>query len=64
MKETQAMTTIEEDTQLGIFEIDPSLKKFKDHFSYRTKKYIETKSMIEKYEGSLEEFARGKFFHV
>ncbi|KAG6509597.1 hypothetical protein ZIOFF_027597 [Zingiber officinale] len=59
VKETQASTTIEEDVQLGVFEIDPSLEKFKDHFSYRTKKYIETKSMIEKYEGSLEEFAQG-----
>lgn len=63
MKENQAMTTTSEDVQLGIFEIDPSLEKFKDHFSYRTKKYVETKSMIEKYEGSLEVFAQGKFFH-
>ncbi|KAG6522757.1 hypothetical protein ZIOFF_019909 [Zingiber officinale] len=59
VKENQTMTTSTEDVQLGIFEIDPSLEKFKDHFSYRTKKYVETESMIKKYEGSLEAFAQG-----
>lgn len=55
------MTTIEEDAEhLGIFNVDPSLEQFKDHFAYRSKRYIERKSLIEKYEGSLEEFAQGE----
>lgn len=58
--ENQAMTTTEEDVQHhGIFDLDPSLEKFKDHLIYRSKKYVEQKSLIEKFEGSLEEFAQG-----
>lgn len=64
MKENKAMTSAEEDVQLEIFDVDPSLEKSKDHFIYRSKKYAETKSLIEKYEGSLEEFSQGKFFMV
>ncbi|KAJ8485537.1 hypothetical protein OPV22_018022 [Ensete ventricosum] len=58
--ENQAMTTTEEDVQYrGILDLDPSLEKFKDHLIYRSKKYVEQKSLIEKFEGSLEEFAQG-----
>lgn len=60
LKESSTTATVEEDIQhLGIFDVDPSLGQFKDHFVYRWKKYIEQKSLIEKYEGSLEEFALG-----
>lgn len=55
------MTTVKEDAEhLGIFNVDPSLEQFKDHFTYRSKRYMEQKSLIEKYEGSLEEFAQGE----
>lgn len=58
--ENQAMTTTEEDVQhCGIFDLDPSLENFKDHLIYRSKKYVEQKSLIEKFEGSLEEFSQG-----
>ena len=55
-----AMTTMEEDTEhIGILDIDPSLKPFKDHFGYKMRRYAEQKELIEKYEGGLEEFAQG-----
>ncbi|XP_010935254.1 1,4-alpha-glucan-branching enzyme, chloroplastic/amyloplastic [Elaeis guineensis] len=60
LKDNSAMTTVEEDAEhLGIFNVDPSLEQFKDHFVYRSKRYVEQKSLIEKYEGSLEEFTQG-----
>ncbi|KAL6011913.1 hypothetical protein ACLOJK_002379 [Asimina triloba] len=58
--DSSVMRTIEEDSEnLGIFELDPALEQSKDHFRYRSKKYAEQKKLIEKYEGSLEEFAQG-----
>lgn len=55
------MTTIEEDVHnLGIYSLDPSLEKFKDHLKYRSQKYVEQKMLIEKHEGSLEDFAQGQ----
>ncbi|OAY63014.1 1,4-alpha-glucan-branching enzyme, chloroplastic/amyloplastic, partial [Ananas comosus] len=60
LKDSSTMVVVEEEIQhLGIFDVDPSLGQFKDHFVYRWNKYIEQKSLIEKYEGSLEEFALG-----
>ncbi|WOL17268.1 hypothetical protein Cni_G26057 [Canna indica] len=59
VREDQDMTTARKDVRLGIFDVDPSLEKFKDHFNYRLKKFEETKSLIEKFEGSLEEFSQG-----
>lgn len=54
------MAAIEDDTEkIGLFSIDPSLEQFKDHFRYRLKRYVDQKKLIEKYEGSLEEFAQG-----
>ncbi|KAF7140267.1 hypothetical protein RHSIM_Rhsim06G0006900 [Rhododendron simsii] len=52
--------TIEDDNEkIGLFSIDPGLEPFKDHFRYRLKRYEDQKKLIEKYEGSLEEFAQG-----
>uniref|UniRef100_A0A1D1Z3W9 1,4-alpha-glucan branching enzyme n=2 Tax=Anthurium amnicola TaxID=1678845 RepID=A0A1D1Z3W9_9ARAE len=60
LKDKSIMTTIEEDADnLGIYKVDPSLEKFKGHFRYRSERYVEQKKLIEKYEGSLEDFAQG-----
>ncbi|KAI8016949.1 1,4-alpha-glucan-branching enzyme [Camellia lanceoleosa] len=40
---------------------DPGLEPFIDHFRYRVKRYVDQKKLIEKYEGSLEEFALAMF---
>ncbi|KAH7850015.1 hypothetical protein Vadar_026561 [Vaccinium darrowii] len=58
--DNSTMAAIEDDTEkIGLFSIDPSLEQFKDHFRYRLKRYVDQKKLIEKYEGSLEEFAQG-----
>lgn len=58
--DSSAITTSEEDTQnMGILDIDSALRPFKDHFQYRIKKYVDQKNLFEKYEGGLEEFAKG-----
>ncbi|PKI55117.1 hypothetical protein CRG98_024408 [Punica granatum] len=44
---------------LGIFNVDPALEKYKDHFRYRMGRYVDQNKLIEKYEGGLEEFAKG-----
>lgn len=54
------MMHIEEDTEtVGVLDLDPGLRPYKDHFGYRMKKYISQKKLIENYEGSLEDFAQG-----
>lgn len=56
------MTTNEEDMEnIGLLSTDPGLEPFKDHFRYRVKGYIDQKKLIEKFEGGLEEFAKGDF---
>lgn len=56
----QTMSNTEVDTvNPGIFSADPSLEPFKDHFRYRLKRYVDQKDLIDKHEGSLEEFAKG-----
>ncbi|XP_057468700.1 1,4-alpha-glucan-branching enzyme 1, chloroplastic/amyloplastic-like isoform X1 [Actinidia eriantha] len=58
--DNSAMMTAEEDTEnFGLLSVDPRLEPFRDHFRYRIKRYADQKKLIEKYEGSLEEFARG-----
>ncbi|PKU76565.1 1,4-alpha-glucan-branching enzyme, chloroplastic/amyloplastic isoform X1 [Dendrobium catenatum] len=52
-------TTVENAENIGVLSVDPSLEPYKDHFIYRSKRYFEQKALIEKYEGSLEEFAQG-----
>lgn len=54
--------TNQEMEHIGILSIDPDLESHKDHFKYRLEKYLDQKKLIEKYEGGLEEFARGDFF--
>ncbi|XP_078160879.1 1,4-alpha-glucan-branching enzyme, chloroplastic/amyloplastic-like [Carex rostrata] len=59
-EETENLGIVEEETEnLGIFEVDPGLKEYKDHFAYRWNRYVEQKSLIEKYEGGLDEFSKG-----
>lgn len=54
------MLSFEEDLEnIGILRIDPGLEPYKDHFRYRVKRYVDQKILIEKYEGGLEEFAKG-----
>ncbi|CAO2833745.1 unnamed protein product [Amaranthus hypochondriacus] len=57
---SKTMGVTEGDTEnLGIFDVDPSLEPYKDHFRYRMKRYVDQTQLIEKYEGGLEEFAQG-----
>ncbi|KAK1262341.1 hypothetical protein QJS04_geneDACA001368 [Acorus gramineus] len=59
-EDNSSMGNVEGDAEMvGIFDVDPHLKQFKDHFNYRFKTYAERKKLIEKYEGSLEKFAQG-----
>ncbi|KAL9238097.1 hypothetical protein vseg_012568 [Gypsophila vaccaria] len=59
---TQAMDETELATEnLAIFSVDPALESYKDHFRYRMKRYVDQAELFEKYEGGLEEFARGYF---
>ncbi|KAF3446892.1 hypothetical protein FNV43_RR12072 [Rhamnella rubrinervis] len=51
--------TNQEMEHIGILSIDPGLEPYKDHFKYRLTRYLDQKKLIEKYEGGLEEFARG-----
>ncbi|KAG9443121.1 hypothetical protein H6P81_018975 [Aristolochia fimbriata] len=58
--ESSVMTNTEEIAhEIGLLDLDPALQPFKDHFVYRIGRYIEQKRLIEKYEGSLQEFAQG-----
>lgn len=60
LKDNFAMPTVEENSEnIKILSVDPSLKPYKDHFIYRSKKYLELNALIEKHEGSLKEFAQG-----
>jgi len=43
---------------LPIYDLDPKLDKFKGHFSYRIKRFLDQKGSIEENEGSLEEFSK------
>lgn len=54
------MTPIEDDIErIGILNVDPGLEPFRDHFKYRMKRYVDQKTLFEKHEGGLEEFAKG-----
>lgn len=54
-----AMANTEDDETLGIFNIDPMLEPYKEHFKYTMNRYTDQKELIEKYEGGLEEFSKG-----
>ncbi|XP_073275116.1 1,4-alpha-glucan-branching enzyme-like isoform X2 [Primulina huaijiensis] len=43
----------------GLFSLDTGLEHYKDHFRYRMKRYVDQKRLIEKHEGSLDEFSVG-----
>jgi 1,4-alpha-glucan branching enzyme len=59
-EDNRALATSEEDTEsIGLFDLDPRLVPYGDHFRYIMKRYTEQKKLIENYEGSLEEFALG-----
>lgn len=58
------MTSREDDAEnIGILSIDPGLEPFRDHFKYRLRKYVDQKNLFEKYEGGLEEFAKGNILY-
>ncbi|KAJ6819645.1 1,4-alpha-glucan-branching enzyme 1, chloroplastic/amyloplastic-like [Iris pallida] len=60
LEDNSTLTSIEVDAEnLGIFLVDSSLKQCRDHLTYRTKRYLEQKKLIDNSEGSLEEFAQG-----
>ncbi|XP_039844904.1 1,4-alpha-glucan-branching enzyme, chloroplastic/amyloplastic isoform X3 [Panicum virgatum] len=60
VQEDKTMAASQDDVDhLPIYKLDPDLEKFKDHFSYRMKRYLDQKCSIEKNEGSLEEFSKG-----
>lgn len=42
-----------------IYELDPYLKKHRDHLDYRFKQYKKKRELIDKFEGGLEAFSRG-----
>ncbi|KAK8495853.1 hypothetical protein V6N13_103341 [Hibiscus sabdariffa] len=60
VQDTSTMTVSEEDAEhIRILDVDTALLPFKDHFQYRIKKYVDQKTLFEKHEGGLEEFAKG-----
>jgi 1,4-alpha-glucan branching enzyme len=59
VEENKTMATAEEDVNhLPIYAVDPKLEEFKDHFSYRMKRYLDQKRSIEKNEGTLRNFPK------
>uniref|UniRef100_A0A0D9WUB2 1,4-alpha-glucan branching enzyme n=1 Tax=Leersia perrieri TaxID=77586 RepID=A0A0D9WUB2_9ORYZ len=58
LQQNKTMATVEED-HLPIYDVDPKLEEFKDHFNYRMKRYLDQKCLIEKHEGGLEKFSQG-----
>ena len=46
--------------KLGVIEMDPMLAGHQNHLRYRVREFMKRKTEIEKVEGSLEEFAKGK----
>ncbi|KAH6782460.1 starch branching enzyme 2.2 [Perilla frutescens var. frutescens] len=58
--DNSATVKMEEDVEnIGLISLDPALEAYKDHFKYRITRFTDQKKLIEKYEGSLEEFAQG-----
>ncbi|AQK67302.1 14-alpha-glucan-branching enzyme 2-2 chloroplastic/amyloplastic [Zea mays] len=60
VQEDKTMATAKGDVDhLPIYDLDPKLEIFKDHFRYRMKRFLEQKGSIEENEGSLESFSKG-----
>ncbi|PRQ27341.1 putative 1,4-alpha-glucan branching enzyme [Rosa chinensis] len=58
--DSSRMTVSDEEMEdIGVLRTDSNLEPYKDHFKYRIKRYLEQKSLFEKHEGGLEEFAQG-----
>lgn len=58
------LTSVGDDIEnIGILRIDPGLEPFEDHFKYRVRKYVDQKNLFEKYEGGLEEYAKGNILY-
>ncbi|XP_048546729.1 1,4-alpha-glucan-branching enzyme, chloroplastic/amyloplastic-like isoform X2 [Triticum urartu] len=58
-REHKTVATEDGVSHLPIYDLDPKLAEFKNHFNYRMRRYHYQKHLIEKHEGSLEEFSRG-----
>lgn len=59
------MTVSNEETEdIGVWSTDSSLEPYKEHFKDRVKRYLDQKSLFEKFEGDLEEFAQGDFYFM
>ncbi|KAF7111912.1 hypothetical protein CFC21_111868 [Triticum aestivum] len=58
-RENKTVATEDGVSHLPIYDLDPKLAEFKNHFNYRMRRYHYQKHLIEKHEGSLEEFSRG-----
>ncbi|XP_037467527.1 1,4-alpha-glucan-branching enzyme, chloroplastic/amyloplastic-like [Triticum dicoccoides] len=58
-QENTTVATEDGVSHLPIYDLDPKLAEFKNHFNYRMRRYHYQKHLIEKHEGSLEEFSRG-----
>lgn len=46
--------------KLGVLEVDPYLTPHQTHLKYRVREFMKRKMEIDKYEGSLEDFAKGE----
>jgi len=46
--------------KLGVLEVDPYLAPHQTHLKYRVREYLKRKMEIDKYEGSLQDFAKGE----
>ncbi|KAL7116504.1 hypothetical protein ACP275_03G009000 [Erythranthe tilingii] len=58
--DNSTVVNMEEGTEnIGLLSLDPGLEAYKDHFRYRVRRYADQKKLIEKHEGSLEEFSQG-----
>lgn len=60
MKDDSTVTGMDDDTNnIGVLSIDPGLVPFEGHFRYRMRRYNDQMKLFEKFEGGLEEFAKG-----
>lgn len=53
------LSSSEDGDKIELLSLDPALEPFRDHFVYRVGRCIQQKMLIDKYEGGLEEFAKG-----
>lgn len=48
--------------KLGVVEVDPLLTPHQTHLKYRVREYMKRQMEIQKFEGSLQDFAKGEQF--